>query len=139
MNKLVVDSSVFVSLFGKADTFTESSASFFNNLPRDTEIILPAIVVAETLVNLAKQKLPTKAVYDKLLKFTIVPLDGVFLEKFRQLLGDGQMRSADLIIAATAKLNTATLISWDKRHLSKANDICEALTPKQYLSQVDLN
>lgn len=140
MNKLVVDTSVFVSLFGTRDAFSENSAAFFSHVNKDTEIIIPSLVVAETLVSLAKQKLFFPDVYDRLIQFTLVSLDAQFLEQFRKLVvGDVSMRSADFIIATTAKLNRATLISWDKRHLSKHNTICETLTPEQFISQVDAN
>lgn len=40
------------------------------------------------------------------------------------------LKTADLIIALTAKLNKATLITWDKQLLK--NNFCKTTTPKEY-------
>lgn len=139
MNKLVVDTSVFVSLFGAKDTFSENSQAFFSTLPEDIEIVLPTLVVAETLFSLAKQNLSTTAVYEQLMQFTLISLDGPFLEQYKQILAIASLRSSDAIIAATAKLQNARLVSWDSQHLSKANTLCETLSPTQFLKNLKAN
>lgn len=132
-NKLVIDSSVFVSCFGKPDEFTKASKKFFKGIPNNVQINLPSIVVAETLTTFSKQGKSIGNIFKKLLSFEITQLDNNFLVKFSKILKPTPLRTLDLIIAATAKFYSALLISWDKRHLSSENFLCQTLTPNQYL------
>ena len=58
MSTLVIDSSVYVSYFGK-DTNTPVTKRFWQSFKTKTsQIIVPSLVVAETLVSLSKQGVP---------------------------------------------------------------------------------
>lgn len=133
---LVVDSSVFISALGQNDKFSTKSRQFLLQTSKHQEIVflLPSIVVAEVIVNLRKQKGPSiKKILDSLLKYKIVPLDTYFLEHFYAQTRNPSLKTSDLIIAGTAKMHDATLISWDKKHLSKDQKVCSAMSPETYI------
>jgi len=139
IKKLVIDSSVIVSTLGKPDKFTKISERFFRKIGSEpqTHVTLPTIVIAETIVNLYKQNSRNVAKKIKILsKYKIVPLDTKFTDKFVDLAKGHNLKTSDLIIAATAKLNKATLISWDRKHLEKDQKICKAMSPSRYLKQL---
>jgi len=72
-------------------------------------------------------------IYDKLKQIETTSLDDEFLELLVNYVTKNRrfLKSSDLIIVFTAKLHSATLITWDKRLLD--NQICPTLTPSQYI------
>lgn len=133
MKKIVIDSCVFISHFGK-DEFTSQSKSFFKKISQtNTQIILPALVAAEVLVVL-RQNGATN-----LEKITQIFSQMEFSEINRETIKDlssllkinrPYLKTSDLIIVLTAKLNKATLVTWDKQLL--ANSFYKTITPKEY-------
>lgn len=133
MKKIVIDSCVFISHFGK-DEFTYQSKSFFQKISQtNTQIILPALVAAEVLVvlrqngaiNLEKiTQIFSQMEFSEINRETIKDLSNL-LEINRPYL-----KTSDLIIVLTAKLNKATLVTWDKQLLR--NNFCKTTTPKEY-------
>lgn len=133
MKKIVIDSCVFISHFGK-DEFTNQSKSFFKKISQtNTQIILPALVAAEVLVVL-RQNGATN-----LEKITQIFSQMEFSETNRETIKNlssllkinrPYLKTSDLIIVLTAKLNKATLVTWDKQLL--ANSFYKTITPKEY-------
>lgn len=134
MTKLVADSSVFISYFGN-DNFTPDTKLFFSRLdPKTTELVLPSLVIAETLTILSRLEPDrTKDIFNPLQFSKSIPLDHNFLNQLVDHLSihPSPLKSSDTIIALTAKLQSATLITWDKRLLD--NSFCSTLTPNQYI------
>lgn len=136
--KIVIDSSVFISASGNPDIFTKESKKFFRKTSiQSIHVVIPSIVVAETLVKIYRHKKHIKRMREKLLEMEVIPLDSHFLEKFSYLIKKANLKTSDLIIAVCAKLEGATLITWDQRHLSKDNYLCPTLTPTQYLENLE--
>lgn len=136
VSRIVIDSSVFLSALGAEDQFSLSSKKFFQAIPPETIIILPALVIAETIVNLKK----ISSAQPEFLKYfegmKIVDLNLEFLKKLADTKGTSFFKTSDFIIALTAKLYKATLITWDKKHLLPENDICKAVTPLEFMERV---
>lgn len=136
---ITVDSSVFVSAFGQRDKFTKESRHFLKETSKNPNIkfVLPTVIVAEVIVSLRKQKkINLNEILDSLFKYKLIPIDREFLEQYYLYTKNPTLKTSDLIIAATAKINDAILVSWDRKHLSKAQKICKALSPAQYLKQL---
>ncbi|TSC85822.1 MAG: hypothetical protein G01um101416_774 [Microgenomates group bacterium Gr01-1014_16] len=133
MSTLVIDSSVYVSYFGK-DINTPQSKIFWQTLETSTfKIIVPALVVAETLVSLSKQQVSYLGLVHKYFKSSpIFPIDQDLIDNLSTYLNPPpKLKTSDFLIAVIAKLHSATLITWDKRLLD--NQICPTLTPSQYI------
>ena len=60
------------------------------------------------------------------------PLNKKLIEELTSFLESNQspLKTSDLVIALTAKLNDATLITWDKQ--LQNNKICETASPENY-------
>jgi predicted nucleic acid-binding protein len=133
VKKIVIDSSVFISHFGK-DGLTRQSKSFFQKISQtDTQIILPALVAAEVVVVLRQNgavnlekifQIFSQMKFSEINRKTIKDLATFF--KTNQ----SYLKTSDLIIAHTTKLNQATLVTWDKQLLK--NNFCKTTTPKEY-------
>lgn len=132
---LVIDTNVFVSALGRPDKFTKESQQFFKSLNGNTQLILPALVVWETVAAIFKQNILTLRVVTKYFELLdIIPLDMQYLNlAISQLPKNTVLKSSDLIVALTAKMKHATLITWDNQLLGNADEFCTVLTPKQYL------
>lgn len=140
--KLVIDSSVFISHMGTNDEFTPTSQLFFKILFENKEkVVIPTLVIAETLTVLKQQQHPNlQIIFKNFQDFDAIPLDMGLLEKLRGILlkSTVTLKASDLVIALTAKVADAVLISWDKRMLTETS-ICPVLTPKQYIVKVKSN
>lgn len=134
MKNIVIDSCVYISHFGK-DKFTPQSKSFFQRISRtNTQIILPAIVAAETLVVLSQNGAANLERITQIfsqMKFS--PINKETINDLASLLKGNKtlLKTSDLIIALTAKLNEASLITYDKQLLK--NNICQTYRPNLFL------
>lgn len=137
MDKLVIDSTVFVSALGKPDDFSVGSKQFLTKLLKHAslQLIVPTIVAAETINILQKQGKSVKNLFSYFCGFTLFSLDADFLNQFARNLKASSLKTSDAIIAVSAKLNHALLISWDRQLLSSKNTLCQTLSPKEYLAQ----
>jgi len=133
VKKIVIDSCVFISHFGK-DGLTHQSKSFFQKISQtNTQIILPALVAAEVVVILRQNgAINLEKIFQifSQMKFSEINRESIkdlatFLKTNRS-----SLKTSDLIIALTTKLNKATLVTWDKQLLK--NNFCKATTPKEY-------
>lgn len=111
------------------------SAEFLNTIHKE-DVILPIIVAAETMVILLRQGYGViPELLDNLFKFKIISLDKNELNKIVvNCSSKTNLKTANYIIAMTAKLNKAILVTWDQQ-LSK-NDICKTLTPREYVENL---
>lgn len=131
---ICIDSSVYISSLGDEDIYSDFSRKFFHSLTSE-QIIIPALVVAEVINILNKQKTGNlKKVYDSLLSFRLISFDHLLLkylwENFPKKV---ELKSSDLVIAITAQMTKATLITWDGKLLSSASSICPVTTPRDYI------
>ena len=137
--KLAIDTSVWVSHFGRADEFTEESKLFFAKLvDQKQQLILPTMVLAETVTILVRQRhSDLNKIYQNLMQAECVGLDLEFMQKYIDQIKvlNTQLKTSDLIIAVTAKLAEAVLVTWDKQLLKETKDICEVTTPREFLSK----
>ena len=127
---------------GTNDEFTPTSQLFFKILFENKEkVVIPTLVIAETLTVLKQQQhLNLQIIFKNFQDFDAIPLDMGLLEKLRGILlkSTVTLKASDLVIALTAKVADAVLISWDKRMLTETS-ICPILTPKQYIVKVKSN
>ena len=97
--------------------------------------MIPSLVVVEVAVNLKKHGWdnlrPIKEVFSN---FTVLSLDGKSAYSLLDLWEANSLKASDFVVAATAKLNKAVLVTWDKRLLE--NKICEVMTPAQWLKNL---
>lgn len=132
--KLLIDSSVYISLMGKKDEYSSPSEKFMLTLEEDGgEVIMPSLVAAEIVNVLAKQKTDKlSAVTQNLLDFGIVSLDESILREMLKISLKSvlTLKTSDLVIAITARLTDATLVTWDKKLLKSATKICKVKSPK---------
>lgn len=133
MKKIVIDSCVFISHFGK-DEFTIESKTFFQKISQtDTQIILPALVASEVLLVLRQNGAKN---LDKIIQiFFQMKLSVVDKKTIEALIvhlktNIPTLKTSDLIITLSAKINNAVLITWDKQLLK--NNICQTVSPRNY-------
>ncbi len=132
MIRLVIDTCVYVSYFA-SDSKSDATRTFFKRLSPASEFILPTLVVCETLVSLAKVKYKKiELVLESFQKLLLIDLDSNFVQTLLKLLTSqtSMLKTSDLIIALTAKLHNATLVTWDKQLLSQ--NICPTVTPQKF-------
>ncbi len=135
MTKLIIDSSVFISALGIKDEYSSDSRKFFEKC-YDSEIFVPALVIAEVLTVLTKQGMKNAA---SLLKYfsslNLVPLDYGFLKYFvTHLPPSTTLKTSDLIVTLSASRHQAILITWDKKLLSENKKLLSITTPTEYLN-----
>lgn len=135
ISKIVVDSSVVISSFGRLDDFTSDSNKFFKRIETGYQLVVPVLVLVEVAVKLFSQKIPnTLDVVAGFMEAELVLLDNEFVGKLLKFLdSSGDLRSSDFVIAVTARQSGAVLVTWDKRLLG--NKICRAMTPRDFLAQ----
>lgn len=135
MKNIVIDSCVYVSHFGK-DGLTPQSKSFFQSLLQtDVQIVLPAIVEAEVLVVLKQNGSKNIGRVSQILsKMKFAAIDREIIRELTISLKTKKpnLKTSDLLVALTTKLNNAVLITWDKQLLK--NNICKTLLPTDFKS-----
>jgi predicted nucleic acid-binding protein len=134
MKNIVIDSCVYISHFGK-DKFTPQSKAFFRKISHtNTQIILPALVAAEVLVVLSQNgAVNLEKITQIFSQMKFSPINKETIDDLSSLLKNNKtlLKTSDLIIALTAKLNGATLITWDSQLLK--NNICQTNQPNLFL------
>lgn len=130
---LCIDSSVFISSLGDEDVYSDLSRKFFQKLTSE-QIIIPTLVVVEVINILYKQRVGNlKKVYDSLLSFRLVNFDNIFLKYlWDNYPKNADLKGSDLVIAITARMEKAILITWDRKLLSLASSIYPVVTPRDY-------
>ena len=135
---LSIDTPVFVSAFGSPDEFTNASRNFFSLLSTTHQILLSTVILAEVVVVLYRQNpYSSHKAFTYLQQFTAIVVDQDLLIQCMNYLSHNTLKASDFLIATTAALHHATLITWDKQLLSSANAICKTITPKQFIETRD--
>ena len=143
MNKLIIDSNVFVSALSDEEISAQDSLAFFERLGETTDgyfLFLPRIVMVEAMNTLYRKCRKLEAVetlkgFVSTQSFRLVELDESVQTTTEVLLKVLQLKSLDLVIAASAYQTGATLISWDKRLVQEAMKVVPAMTPREFLKK----
>lgn len=138
---LVIDSSVFISALTPAEEHAGTSQAFFRALRGGAYagVVVPTTVVLEVgNILMQKGRLARSApmlasVQAHFEEFEIVPVDDEFVSAALLLFPRLALRTADAIVAVTASLYDAALVSWDARLLRGARVLVSALTPAEFL------
>ena len=137
---LLIDSSVMIAAFLETDTHHADSKRFFEMLhkgERDHTLIEPATVVLEienVLIRLDHAR-EAASLHEYFSSVEIVPIDEEFIGRASPLLQKVRLKTADAIVAITAHLWEAVLISWDKKLIREGRRIVSAYTPKEYMNR----
>lgn len=137
---LVVDSSVFVSALAETEEHQEVSRRFFAHLAtRSVSVVVPTTVVLEVGNALIRKGLLARSapvlasLHARFEEFEIASVDEEFVAHALLLFPRLSLRTADAIVAVTAGLNDAALVSWDRRLLRGARVLVSTLTPAEFL------
>ena len=137
---LLIDSSVFIASLIETDRCHSASRHFFGVLERgekQTVLVEPSTIILE-IANVLTRSGRVREASLLLNYFTsveIVPVDNEFITHAIPLLRRVNLKTADAIIAISAHLWDATLVSWDKKLLQEAKRITRAFTPEEYLKK----
>ncbi len=138
--KLFVDSCVFVSFFSK-EIHTEASKSFFHAILEieNTSVYIPQIVFLEVLNVLYREgNHNLNRVIKHLEQFPQVVFPQGMNSLFVKLASRKKfpkLKTFDLLIALLAKKHNAMLISWDRQLVHQAKNICQAMTPRSFVTK----
>lgn len=139
---IVVDSSVFVSAINPAEPQHAISRRFFESLSaKEGTVIIPWLVVLEVANTLARygslfSHFPnTERFFNRFDTYILRPIDEQFARQSIVFLPILKLTSADAIIAATAAINQAELISWNRQLLKSAQQIVAVRTPEEFLQE----
>lgn len=134
IKRIVIDSCVFVSNFSN-DSTTDRSKLFFQQISdTDVSIILSALTEVETLIVLRQNgKKDFTQIIEIFSQMKFQAIDKKIISELIAFLkkNTAKLKASDFLIAITAKLNNAILITWDQQLLK--NSVCETLTPSQYI------
>lgn len=142
---VVVDSSAFVSSFVPADRNHRHSRAFFDYLQRSSleyRVILPRMVPLEVGNVLLRRGIFTdefddyREFQDYFEQYHLLDLDKASARQLLPFFVSLSLRTSDAIIAATAALHQAKLISWDAQLNAQASNLVEAITPKEFLKEL---
>lgn len=142
MEKLLIDSSVYLSALLDGEVHQSDSRDLFQKLlQHNIQLIMPISILMELCM--VAQRHQTNAVRNEILRFIeerafeLVILDETFFyESFLPHYSKFHLKTADAIIAATAISQHAVLITWDKALLRAHIKPSVALTPTDYLTQL---
>jgi len=133
---IVVDASVWVSVFLVEDIHHVASRAWLANATRSTEIlVVPAILPAEVSGAIARRvgqpSLGRQAV-EQIMRFPTLRLVAVDQRLGRlaaDLAADHQLRGADALYVAVAQRLGASLVTWDREQLARAPKSIKAHSP----------
>ena len=131
---LLLDSSVYISSLNTEDSFHKLTKEFAMQLRnREMEIIVPVLIVLE-VANVLRQ--PAEDVFCIFEDSLIVNLDLSLTKSIIPLFKEIKLKTSDAVIAATAKIYEAGIISWDKKLVKESRKLVDAYTPKEYLQEL---
>lgn len=142
MNSFVIDSSVYIARYNKNDVFHETTKIFFRKASlklRHAKFFMPILVLFEVTNYFSRNKdSKIKTNYEifekeaiKDLQNSIDILDSEFLFAFRRFVTKINLKTADAIIACSAAIHNATLVSWDKKLLKAVKSSVSTATPAE--------
>lgn len=137
--KLLLDSSVYIAFFKDNDVFHKESVTFIEKLSKDksVSIVLPVLVFLEIANVLYKNRtfFDEKKLLKSFNKYEKVNLNFESAKDFMSLFKKIDLRTADAIIAASAKMEDATLVTWDEKLVKKAKKLANVQTPTAFLNK----
>ena len=132
--KILLDSSVYISSLNTEDIFHRQTKEFAQRLKnKKIEIVVPVLVVLE-VANILQQ--PAEDVFYIFEDGLLVNLDLAITKEIIPLLKNIKLKTSDAVIAATAKIYEAGIISWDKKLVKESKKLVFACTPKEYLQEL---
>lgn len=136
MQKLTIDSSVFISSLLETDPFRRDSLDFFRLLATHPasihEPITVPLEVANVLTKAGEKNL--SSILDSFLQFHILPLDESLIRDALFVFSKVHLKTADAIVVWCASVSESALITWDKALLREAKNLVPAFTPREYLA-----
>jgi len=136
----LIDSSIYISALNSDDVLQPTSQTALSIIQK-SRIIVPALIISEiiTVLNKTNPK-ATKPAVHSLLNNVVVALDVKFIHQFlRRIPPVNHLKTSDLVIAITALIYKATLITWDKQLINNTKSLCVAITPTQIKEQYGIN
>lgn len=132
--KYLIDSSVYISLFVENDALHNQTTDIAPIIEKEM-VVVPTIVIAEIITVLSRNKPnQVRTAVHHLLQEEVISLDQDFLSKFsKYVTRSSHLKTSDLLIAATAFVHKATLVTWDKQLLTYAGSICTVVSPSTLL------
>ena len=101
-------------------------------------LVIPATIVLEVanvLISLGHPK-EAMVVYKYFPTLNIVAIDDDFVKRAIPLLEKVRLKTADAIIAVSAALGGAMVVSWDKKLLKETGKLTEVATPEVFLKKI---
>lgn len=137
MHRLLIDSSVFISVFNSTDRFHHQSVEFFRSIdPQETAFLLPRLVMLEVVNILYRHGVRDFGSLERAFtSMDLVELDGEVQAVASELLPRVALKSADLIIVATARLYQAELVTLDRQLIAQAKNAVMASTPAEKMKK----
>lgn len=137
--RYLVDSSVYISLYVEDDVFHNQTVSAALIIEAEL-VVVPTLVIAEVITVLSRNQ-PSKVAtaLRHLFREEVIALDSDFLSKFSKYASRSlHLKTSDLVIAVTASVHKATLVTWDKQLLTFAGSICTVVSPSTLLKMSGL-
>ncbi len=134
MTKYIVeDSSFVVAVMDENDAFHRDAISVLRGLENqnsDFRVMIPPLVVYESIVTLRKKGIPHYIVVDKMIKF--IHLENVLLNSINEIAAfkhskslmnaNGELRTHDFMIASIAIDFDAAILTFDKTMKTKVSN-----------------
>ena len=137
MKPVVLDANVFIAATGAGDHFHEESRRLLLTLATERRtVFVPAFAIVEVACALSRRLRDAVAARKLTLQVMSavrakeLPVDAAFLAQATLSGTRDFLRGADALYAAAAEMESATLISWDDEHRTRAG----ARTPTEWLS-----
>ena len=129
MKTLLLDSSIYISNLNESDQFHLKTRDFIQKLEKqleEIEIIVPILIILEVANVLKKtpEEILTFFADSKIIEFNLDLVQKV-IPFFKSI----NLKTSDAVIAGTAKIYGAELVSWDKKLIKEAKMIVKAYTP----------
>lgn len=138
--KVLIDSSVYIAFFKDTDVFHKESVTFIEKLSEDKDvlIVLPILVFLEITNVLYKSRgsVGEEKLLNSFNKYEKIDLNFKSAADFLLLFKKINLKTSDAIIASIAKMENATLVTWDEKLVKEAKKIVNAQTPKTFLSKI---
>lgn len=148
MKTLSIDSSVFISAFLPDDVHHCSSKAFLEHIEgTNCSVQISVLVIMEVLqvfYRLTHSEERTQTVFDHFVDWGIqgglhiLPIEAEFLVYFSMHHTKLHSKTADSIIAVSARQKDCTLISWDKSLLKQSSKLVKSMNPDEFLAQTSL-
>ena len=129
MKIFLLDSSIYISNLNASDQFHLKTRDFIQKLEKQSEeieIIVPILIILEVANVLKKtpEEILTFFADSKIIEFNLDLVQKV-IPFFKSI----NLKTSDAVIAGTAKIYGAELVSWDMKLIKEAKKLVKAYTP----------